>query len=43
MWAKGGPVFTFNLPEGVDRPPAPRQLRHWQQGFRNLFRVRGYN
>jgi len=23
-----GPVFTISLPGGLDRPPAPRQLRH---------------
>jgi len=28
MSTKGGPVFTFILPEGAGRPLAPRQLRH---------------
>jgi len=25
----GGPFFTFSLPGGAVRTPAPRQLRHW--------------
>jgi len=29
MSTKGGPVFTFSLPEGAARPTPPRHLRHW--------------